>query len=262
MFNNLNPTNNQSHSAVDDIFAETDKPTDNAQANSHGAGQAASAIDTHKVGLASGENISEELSSVVYDNKWFKIVLGVLIAAVLLLGGYLVYRNFFSASVTNPDITPEAVAPKTDNSSEVKKTPEENGSFVAPTGGSNETTSNSQAGEIPSIPGVNTPAVKPLGTDTLGATSSEVIPPVNSSVDSDNDGLVDVEERLAGTNINVIDTDGDTLSDYEEVKIYQTNPLSADSDGDSYLDGAEVKNGYNPNGPGKMPATASSTPTI
>lgn len=73
-----------------------------------------------------------------------------------------------------------------------------------------------------------------------------------STVDSDNDGLIDVEERIAGTNPNVIDTDNDGLSDYEEIKIYMTNPLVADTDGDGFLDGAEVKAGKNPNGPGSL----------
>ena len=38
----------------------------------------------------------------------------------------------------------------------------------------------------------------------------------------------------------------------EEVKIYNTDPLNPDTDGDTYLDGEEVKGGYNPNGSGKL----------
>ena len=34
--------------------------------------------------------------------------------------------------------------------------------------------------------------------------------------------------------------------------IYKTDPLNADSDGDSYADGEEVTNGYSPTGPGKL----------
>lgn len=43
-----------------------------------------------------------------------------------------------------------------------------------------------------------------------------------------------------------VDTDKDGLSDYEEINVYQTNPLSADTDGDGYLDKIEIMNGYNP----------------
>jgi rhodanese-related sulfurtransferase len=51
----------------------------------------------------------------------------------------------------------------------------------------------------------------------------------NTNLDTDNDGLTDLEETNFGTDLN--------------------NP---DTDGDGYLDGEEVKNGYNPNGPGKL----------
>ena len=44
------------------------------------------------------------------------------------------------------------------------------------------------------------------------------------------------------------DSDGDTLSDYMEIAIYKTNPLKADTDGDGYSDGEEVKTGHNPLG--------------
>jgi hypothetical protein len=48
------------------------------------------------------------------------------------------------------------------------------------------------------------------------------------------------------------DTDGDALGDREEVDVYGTDPLRQDTDGDTYLDGAEVSGGYNPNGAGKL----------
>lgn len=49
-----------------------------------------------------------------------------------------------------------------------------------------------------------------------------------------------------------VDTDGDGLSDRDEVEIYQTNPLEKDTDRDGVSDGDEVKRGDNPNGPGKL----------
>ena len=75
---------------------------------------------------------------------------------------------------------------------------------------------------------------------------------VEPAVDSDNDGLTDTEEATLGTNPQNADTDSDGLSDYEEVTLWKTNPLNPDTDGDGYSDGSEVKNNYNPNGPGKL----------
>lgn len=49
-----------------------------------------------------------------------------------------------------------------------------------------------------------------------------------------------------------MDTDGDGLTNKEEDAIWNSNPLSDDSDGDGYPDRTEVINGYNPNGDGKL----------
>jgi len=51
-----------------------------------------------------------------------------------------------------------------------------------------------------------------------------------------------------------IDTDGDTIPDAVETYI-GTDPTKADTDGDGYNDGEEIKNGYNPFGPGKLKIT-------
>lgn len=71
-------------------------------------------------------------------------------------------------------------------------------------------------------------------------------------VDSDGDGLSNDEERIAGTSVANPDTDEDGLGDREEVKKYGTDPKKTDTDGDGYTDGAEVENGYNPNGEGRL----------
>ncbi len=70
--------------------------------------------------------------------------------------------------------------------------------------------------------------------------------------DSDGDGLKDSTERDLGTNWQNRDTDADELSDYEEVTVYKTDPLKADTDGDGFLDGMEVRGGYNPLGEGRL----------
>jgi hypothetical protein len=77
-------------------------------------------------------------------------------------------------------------------------------------------------------------------------------PSANELKDSDNDGLTDQEERDIGSDVNNQDTDSDGLYDREEVRVYKTNPLIADTDGDGYLDGVEVEGNYNPKGSGRL----------
>ncbi len=80
-------------------------------------------------------------------------------------------------------------------------------------------------------------------------------------VDTDSDGIIDVDEVEFGTNTLNWDTDVDGLSDGDEVMVWQTNPLIFDTDSDGYSDGVEVSNGYSPTGPGKLFETSTSTPT-
>jgi outer membrane protein OmpA-like peptidoglycan-associated protein len=60
------------------------------------------------------------------------------------------------------------------------------------------------------------------------------------SVDCDKDGLTDGEEKRVGTDACNADTDGDGLSDFEEVRTYSTNPLKSDTDDDGLNDYQEV----------------------
>lgn len=101
----------------------------------------------------------------------------------------------------------------------------------------------------PAVPEVTTPA-----PETVAPPAEPVAPviTVEPTVDTDNDGLTDTEEATAGTSAQVADTDADSLSDYEEITLWKTNPLNPDTDGDGFSDGQEVKNGYNPNGAGKL----------
>lgn len=59
------------------------------------------------------------------------------------------------------------------------------------------------------------------------------------------------QQYAIGMNPNdkTTDTDGDGLSDWDEVHIYHTSPYLADTDGDGIPDGVEVKNGTDPNCP-------------
>src|SRR5262249_21244337 len=55
-----------------------------------------------------------------------------------------------------------------------------------------------------------------------------------------------LQEFQFGTDPNNSDTDGDSLSDGDELNKYHTNPLLADTDGDLIPDGVEVTTGTNP----------------
>ena len=119
--------------------------------------------------------------------------------------------------------------------------------------------------QAPSPTPVNT-APAPANLNNAAPLPSEPTTPSTATptslADTDGDTLTDSQETQIGTNPLVADTDSDGLTDGQEINIYKTNPLVVDTDGDGFQDCAEVKNGYNPNGPGKLlnlPATNSST---
>jgi hypothetical protein len=58
--------------------------------------------------------------------------------------------------------------------------------------------------------------------------------------DMDNDGLSNLEEYGLNSDPTSPDTDGDGLSDGDEVNIYRTSAVNSDSDGDTLPDGVEV----------------------
>src|SRR5208283_3442729 len=65
--------------------------------------------------------------------------------------------------------------------------------------------------------------------------------------DTDGDGISDGDEVLKyHTDPLKVDTDGDGLSDYDEIFKYHTDPLKFDTDGGGVGDGDEIKNKTNP----------------
>ncbi|MFM8473543.1 MAG: hypothetical protein ACKOBV_08500, partial [Candidatus Kapaibacterium sp.] len=77
--------------------------------------------------------------------------------------------------------------------------------------------------------------------DYLATFSAGIQMYVSGELDSDDDGLSDKEERRLGLMPTMNDTDGDSLSDYEEVAISHTDPKVSDSDRDGLSDGEEIR---------------------
>jgi hypothetical protein len=78
--------------------------------------------------------------------------------------------------------------------------------------------------------------------------------------DWDADGLTNYEEYTNATQLINPDTDGDGLKDGIEVYTYHTNPRLADTDGDTYADGAEGAAGTDPLDPLSYPQTIHTFP--
>ena len=71
-----------------------------------------------------------------------------------------------------------------------------------------------------------------------GATQAPTPVPVS---DTDGDGISDLDEvSTYGTNPSANDSDGDGLSDGDEINVHNTDPTVADSDGDGLSDGDEI----------------------
>lgn len=77
--------------------------------------------------------------------------------------------------------------------------------------------------------------------DGLGKCDEEKLGTDPNNPDTDGDGLTDGDEVMKyKTDPLKADTDGDGLNDYDEIYKYKTDPLKADTDGDGLKDGEEV----------------------
>ena len=86
--------------------------------------------------------------------------------------------------------------------------------------------------------------------------------------DYDKDKLTNIEEKNHGTDYDNIDTDFDSLSDYDEIngvkskdgtRTYILDPLSDDTDSDGLRDDTEIKLGLNPTNPSDAHTKVSQT---
>ena len=64
--------------------------------------------------------------------------------------------------------------------------------------------------------------------------------------DGDDDGVINSAEFEAGSSPISADTDGDGLSDGEEISTHGTDPTKEDSDEDGFSDGEEIAQGFDP----------------
>jgi hypothetical protein len=99
------------------------------------------------------------------------------------------------------------------------------------------------------------------GTDPLDPNSGPTAPTAAaptaaapSAIDADGDNLTDAAEAQLGTDPHNPDTDGDGLSDFDEVgfdpaSATGTSPTTWDTDGDGVGDGDEIANGTDPTDP-------------
>ncbi len=107
-------------------------------------------------------------------------------------------------------------------------------------------------GAMPTQPIVNNQPVS-TATNTPQKKDPPTVDPYPD--DLDRDGIANEEEKTLGLNEKDIDTDGDGITDYDEIRVWKTDPKNVDTDGDGYRDGVEIVSGNNPNGKGKMPRT-------
>jgi len=172
--------------------------------------------------MNSGPDIGPQQMYAIKAPSTSKSLMGILIFVVLFLlfgvGIYFVYANFIRQDVVVIDSNSDSFV---DDSTQVvdDNVPED--------------------------------SILDNGTDvTSGILDDQIL--FGEPIDRDGDGLDDDREVLVGTDPKNWDSDGDELSDGDEVTIWKTDPLNPDTDGDTYLDGAEIKSGYSPTGPGKL----------
>lgn len=235
---------------VDDIFADTDKSSEEKKVsgyyNTSGAGLSQSEIEAQKIGLAASQG-----QAVSNKGKTLKIVLLVVLTILVISLGVVIYFKFIANRVTT-----ESEELASSNQNKTQSTSQQTVPEVIEPTVSLENNIATTTNELTATSTTSTPvAVEILDTDGDGLSDEEekILGTDFNLKDSDGDGLSDFEEiKTYNTNPNKVDSDGDSLSDYEEVMIYKTDPSNLDTDGDGYGDGQEVSGGYNPLGEGKL----------
>jgi hypothetical protein len=84
---------------------------------------------------------------------------------------------------------------------------------------------------------------------------------ITQSEDADGDALLVVDETTIGTDPRNPDSDGDGITDGDEVNVHATDPKRADSDGDGQSDPSELAAGTNPLANGSLLRVTSAAKT-
>ena len=222
-----------------DIFADTDKP---------GAGPPRPPASP---GSQMPPQPMAEQYLVARQSPIGPIVVVVLVLAALGGGGYFLYSSGMlpflkKAPAAYPPSALDTAAPTGGN--QAVEPPADTSAAEPEDTTSPATSPASTEAETDTPPAAEPPtAITPTPTEPVTPPEPATAPP-----DADRDGLSDDEEAALGSNPQAADTDNDGLSDFDEVRIYKSDPSKPDTDGDTYLDGQEVKNGYSPTGPGKL----------
>ena len=218
---------------VQDIFANMDKPDSNIPLNPQPSGTITKPLEAN-VGAQSANQPPVKSASKA------KLVLVILIILVVAAAGVLVYSQYFKKAPAEV-IIPESVV---------------NIEEDVPVNDSEATTESPVADIIETE--INTE--EPVAIDTnLSTEEGEPVVETGDNIDmgegltSEEPAVIGEENTLVPEEVAVdLDSDQDGLSDADEINVYGTNPLKSDTDGDGYLDGDEVKNGYNPLGDGRL----------
>ena len=96
------------------------------------------------------------------------------------------------------------------------------------------------------------PVSNPVNQNNTTINTNTNTSPNTSPTNTSSSGANYQATSLIPENLYGVDSDGDGLVDFEEKYIYDTNPFAVDSDNDSFSDGTEVANGFNPNGSGRI----------
>lgn len=248
MFDNQ-PTGqgNASAPGADDIFSGLDQGSTQVQPQPQAQFSVEDMSQVNNQAPVSAANVHEAGSKrlVLVGG----IVIGLLFLAIgiwLVLMGFKIKndQNISSLSTASsekaglvvPAAKTESAAQKTMDAAVSGNATVEQGGPVNPTS-VNPTAVMPNASITPTSTAVNGLPTEPAKTATTELSSIPAIPEA-------------VKQAASGN----IDSDGDGLSDYDEINKYFTDPKNPDTDGDGFTDGAEIKNGYNPCGQGKLPS--------
>ncbi|HNU89793.1 MAG TPA: hypothetical protein PKJ11_00420 [bacterium] len=211
---------------VQDIFANMDdKPDSNIPLNPDSSGMITKPVETN-AGTQSAHQPPVKSTSKA------KLVLIILIILVVVAAGVLVYSQYFKQAPTEA-IIPESVVNIEEN---------------APVNDSEAVTEPLTADIVEPEINFEEPAI--IDTNFPTEEGEPIVETENGT--NTGEGIMPEEPVLPEEVAVDLDSDQDGLSDADEINIYGTNPLKSDTDGDGYLDGDEVKNGYNPLGEGSL----------